>query len=148
MNKIIRYVTAYALWVIDLGLALWFIFFSRTVFLGVLASFAKEGDWQYRYKVDSADKIYVIALGLGWLAFMIFLEQYFRNGAGAGDLLKRFARATWPVLLGIFIVDVIFFWFQGLGVTAWLRWLVLAAELGIGIVLLVYEKSQSKSKPN
>src|SRR3989304_1017541 len=147
MTRIIKYLGAYALWVVDLGLAFWLIFISGTVFLGIFALFNKPGAWLYSRRVDLADKVFLLILGLGLLVFMIVVEAYFRAGALRDDLLRRFARIPGPVLLGIFGVDLILFWLQGVGGGNWLRWLILAAELGIGIALVVSGKAQSKSEP-
>lgn len=147
MAKIIKYVSAYLMWIVDLGLTFWLIFISRTVFLGIFALFYKEGEWVYSRRVDLADKVFLLILGLGWLVFMIVAEAYFRAGALRDDLFERFARVTGPVLLGIFGVDLILFWLQGVGGGDWRRWLILAAELGIGIALLVSARPQSKPNP-
>ena len=151
MATIIRYVVAYLMWIADLGLMFWLIFISRTVFLDIFALSYKGGSSSYAQlvysqHVDFADKLFSIMLGLGWLAFMIAVEAYFRAGAADDDLLVRFARVTGPVLLGIFIADLLLFWLQGVGGGDWLRWLILAAELGMGITLL--KLAQPQSKPN
>jgi hypothetical protein len=78
---------------------------------------------------------------------MIVAEAYFRAGALRDDLFERFARVTGPVLLGIFGVDLILFWLQGVGGGDWLRWFILAAELGIGIALLMSSRPQPKPNP-
>jgi len=147
MAKMVKYASAYVMWILDLGLAFWLIIISRTVFLGIFALFYKPGAWVYSRRVDLADKVFLLILGLGWLVFMILAESYFRAGALSDDLLKRFARVTGPVLLGIFGVDLILFWLQGVGRGDWLRWLILAAELGIGLALLMSIRLQSKSEP-
>ena len=147
MAKLIRYAGAYILWIADLGLTFWLMINSRTVFLGILALFYKPGAWAYAHRADFADKVLLLILGLGWLVFMILAETYFRTGARGDDLLKRFARVTGPVLLGIFSVDLILFWLQGVGGGNWFRWFLLAAELGLGIVLLVSARPQLKPNP-
>lgn len=146
MTKIIKYVGAYLMWIVDLGLTFWLIFISRTVFLGALALSYNEGHLAYAHRVEFADKIFSIILGLGWLGFMIVVEAYFRAGALRDDLFRRFARVTGPVLLGIFSVDLILLWLQGVGGGTLIRWLILAAELGIGIALLVSVRYPSKSE--
>lgn len=147
MTKIIKYAGAYVMWVVDLGLAFWLVFISRTVYLGIFALFYKQGAWAYSHRVDLADKVFLLILGLGWLVFMIVVEAYFRAGAGRDDLLKRFARVTGPVLLSIFGADLILFWLQGVRGGDWPRWFILAAELGLGIALLVSARPQSKPNP-
>jgi hypothetical protein len=140
------------MWIVDLGLTFWLGFISRTVFLDIFALSYKGGDSEYpklvfAHRVDFADKIFSIILGLAWLAFMIGAEVYFRNGAKTDDLPRRFARVTGPILLAIFGVDLILFWLQGAGGSSLLRWFVLAAELGIGIALLVLVRPRSKQNP-
>lgn len=152
MTRIIKYLGAYVMWVVDLGLAFWLGFISRTVFLSIFALSYSGGQSEYprlvyAHRVDFADKLFSIILGIGWLAFMIAVEAYYRIGAMHDDLLKRFARVTAPVLLGIFGVDLILFWLQGVGGGDWLRWFILAAELGIGIALLVSARPQSQPNP-
>jgi hypothetical protein len=144
MAKIIKYVSAYLMWIVDLGLAFWLFMISRTVFLGIFALSYKGGQLVYAQRVDFADKVFSILLGLAWLIFMIVVEAYFRAGASGDDLLKRFAKVTGPVLLGNFGVDLILFWLQNVGGSGWLRSSVLAAELGIGIVLLMLARVQPK----
>ena len=152
MVQFIKYIGAYLMWIADLGLTFWLIFISRTVFLSIFALSYKGGpsfyaQQVYSQRVDFADKLFSIMLGLGWLAFMIAVEAYFRAGAAGDDLFVRFARVTGPVVLGIFVVDLILFWLQGVGGGDWLRWLILAAELGIGITLLKLARPQSKPNP-
>jgi hypothetical protein len=144
MAKIIKYVGAYLMWIVDLGLSFWLLLMSRTVFLGLFALSYKGGNLVYAQRVDFADKVFSILLGLGWLVFMIIVEAYFRAGASRDDLLKRFASITGPVVLGIFGVDLILFWLQGVGGGGWLRQSALAAELGIGIVLLMLARFQPR----
>lgn len=147
MAIILKYIGAYCMWIADLGLTLWLIFISRTVFLGILGLFYKPGSLVYAHRVDFADKIFWLILGLAWLAFMIAAESYFRAGALSQDLLRRFARITGPVLLIIFGVDLTLFWLQGISVGGWLRWFILAAELGLGIVLYMSARPQPNPNP-
>jgi hypothetical protein len=142
MNKVIKYAIAYGMWIIDLGLAFWFAYMSRTVLLGLFALFSKQGEWGYAKAVNLTERVSTVVLGLGWLVFSILIEDYFRKGASEGNLLKRIARVTGPVLLGIFVVDLILFWIQGISSDNWFRWLILAGEFGIGIALLVSGKKK------
>src|SRR5262245_18042303 len=147
MTKVLKYLLAYALWIIDLALAFWLLLISRTVFLDIFAISIKGGSWVYSRRVDFADKVFLIVLGLGWLIFMIVIEHYYRASALTGELPQRFARVSGVLLLCIFVIDMIMFWVQGVGNNNWLRWLILAAELGIGIALFVSVRPQSKSEP-
>ena len=145
MARIIRYVSAYLMWIVDLGLTFWLFMISRTVFLGIFALSYKGGQLIYAQRVDFAEKVFSILLGLAWLAFMIIVEAYFRSGASRDDLLKRFAKVTGPVLLVIFGVDLTLFLLQGIGTGGWLRWFMLVAELSAGIVLLMLARFQPRA---
>ena len=62
--------------------------------------------------------------------------------------MKRFARVTGPILLCIFVADLILFWLQGIGYDDWLRWLILLAELIMGSVLVLYGRRRVRGKGN
>ena len=115
--------------------------------MAIFALLYNPGAGAFAHTVDRPFKVFFLILGLGWLVFMIIVEAYFRAGARHEDLLKRFARVTGPVLLSIFGVDLILFWLQGVGGGNWFRWFILAAELGLGIALLVSARPQSKPNP-
>jgi len=140
MKKVTNNVIATGMWIVDLALAFWLFYISRDAFLGILALFYKKGDWEYSKLVSFADKAFMLILGLSWLAFMIIVEEYLRAGVQKNDLLKRFARVTGPVILSIFVVDLILFWLEGISGGNWLRWLILAAELGVGLAIYLFAK--------
>jgi len=58
---------------------------------------------------------------------------------------RRFATVTGALLLSIFVLDLILSWLQGGAGGNWLRWLILAAELGIGIALITTAKTRRTS---
>jgi hypothetical protein len=145
MNRLIRYLGAYSIWIADLVLALWLAFLSREAFLDILALFYKEDNFAYLNAANFADKAFTVLLGLGWLAFMIVVEAYFRAGALEGDLIKRLARVTGQVLLWIFAVDLLSFWLRSVPSRDGLRWFLLTAELCGGMALLMLVKTRSVS---
>jgi hypothetical protein len=137
MSKLLKYASSYVMWIIDLGIAFWFMFIARTDLINFLSLFAKKGNLTYGHQVDFADKAFSITLGLGWLALMIVIEQYYRHGVEKDDLRKRFARVTGPLVIAVFVADLIAFWLGGIASGNFVRWLILAAELGIGIALII-----------
>ena len=140
MSKVLKYAIAYGMWIVNLGLSAWLIFISRTALLAFLAVLYEPGDFQFTKIVNLVDRIFTVVLGLGWLVLAIFTEENYRTGALKENLLKIFARYTGPLLLCIFIVDLMLFWLQGIAGDNWLRWLILTAELVIGLVLVLYGK--------
>jgi hypothetical protein len=148
MKKVANQLLAHGMWIVDMLLAFWLAFLSRNVLLEILALFYKKGSWSYPRWVVVIDRFYTLIIGLGWLVFMIIVEQYILAGTKKGTLLKRFARVTGLVLLAIFAVDLIQAWLQGIGSSSWLRWLILAAELIIGTGMYTYYKSSATPKTN
>lgn len=146
MSKTLRYTAAYSLWFVDIGISAWLFFMSRTALLAFLA-FNDPGDYQYEKTAELVDKVFTLLFGICWLAFIFIVEEYFRTGALKGNLMKRFARITGPVLLVIFTLDLALYWLQGVSVADWLRWLILSSELIIGLVLIVYGRKTMANKP-
>ena len=147
MTKVARYFLAYGLWILNLVLTVWIFLNARQVLTGILALFYQPGDIQYSHAVEFADKVVSITLGLGWLAFSIITEDYFRKGIDRMDLWKRGARVTGPVLLGMFVVDLALVWLQGAPGQSWMRWLILAIELGVGLALVVVGPKLKQGEP-
>lgn len=148
MSKVIKYAVAYGLWIVDLGLSIWLFFISRTALLGLLALPYEEGNFQYAKIVNLVDRIFVVVAGLGWLIFSIVTEERYRTGALKENILKGFARFTGPILLCLFIVDLILFWLQGISAGNGLRWLILAAELSLGLAMVVSGRIKTTNTPS
>ena len=146
MKKAINYVLAYIFWVFDFCLALLLFFRFRTLILDLLLTLGDPTNWAYTQRINAIDRFLVVVLGIGWLVFMIVVEEYFRTGVPQGLLLKRFARITAPVLLILFANDLLLVIVQGISKTGWLQWLALVVELGAGIGLLAYNRTQLPSK--
>ena len=148
MNKVIRIITIYIIWIVDLILAFVLMLISRTLFLRILALFYQPGNLAYGYKVGFADKVFSTIVGLIWLAYAIVSESYLRANALKENPLNLFAKLTGPVMLCLFIVDLILLWLQGIGNSGWTHWLILAVELGIGAGLLIFAKLRLTQKQN
>jgi hypothetical protein len=146
MSKVFKYAVAYGMLLVDLGLSAWLFIMSRTILLAFLALSSEPGVFRHLKRAQVIDQTSTVLLGLGWLALFVFAEGYYRAGALEEGLVKRFARVTGPILLCVFVVDVILFWLQGIGGDDWLRWLILLAELVIGLVLVVYGRKRARGK--
>jgi len=145
-NKVIKYVVAYGMWLINLGLATWLLLLTRPVLLVIPTLLFDPEDYFYPGRVETFDKFLTLFLGIGWLAFMVITEEYFRSGAVKGNLTKRVTRVTGSILLCIFVADLIFFGLQGFADDG-ARWLLLLAALVIGIGLVVYSRKSATSNP-
>jgi hypothetical protein len=148
MNKVARYAAAYGLWIVDLGLSAWLFLITRSALIAIMAMSSSAGEFQYTKTVNLVDRIFTVVLGLGWLLLSIFTEEYYRSSALKNELFKRFARVTGPLLLVIFIIDLLIFWLQGISADLWFRWLILAAELVLGLVLVVSGRISDTNKSN
>lgn len=148
MKKVVKLAIAYGMWIIDLGLALGFAYLCRTDLLDLFALFYKKENSYFRGAVNVIDRVFILILGLGWLAFMILVEENYRVGVQKGDLWIRCTRVTGPLVLAVFVANLILFWLRGIGSTDWLSWIILAAELAIGIALIIMNKKVVPSKSN
>jgi hypothetical protein len=144
MSKAFKYAVAYGMLLVDLGLSAWLFIMSRTVLRAFLALSYEPGVFRQLKRAQVIDQISTILLGLGWLAFFVLAEGYYRAGALEEGLVKRFARVTGPILLCVFVLDLILFWLQGIGGDDWLRWLILLAELIIGSALVIYGRKRAR----
>jgi hypothetical protein len=145
MKKVINQAIAYVLWIADLAVALWFAYLCRYDLLSFLAQLYMKGMWSEEKQLV-VDRAFTILLGLGWLAFMIIVEEYFRVGVQKGGLWTRFARVTGPLVLAVFGANLILFWLRGISSNDWLHWIILAAELAVGITLTIMKKTRVPSK--
>lgn len=144
----LRYALAYLMWVVVMALGIWFIVISRN---GLLGAFGVYGARYVESAVTRAwlerfyDKVYVILVGLLWLALTVVAEAYFREGVRRRTLLRRFARIAGLELLLIFLADLFLLWVQGWNAT-WPRWLILGSELVSGIALVVFSRLPRASR--
>jgi hypothetical protein len=146
VKKGLGYFIAYLMWVVTMALGLWFALISRNGFLDLLAR-AVQRSVMYPWQTSFYDKVYSLALGLLWLAFMIVVERYFRRGVEQGDLIRRVAQVVGPELLLIFVADLGLLVLGGVGSTSWLRWVILGGEVVGGVLLLLYARSLRRPKP-
>ena len=92
------------------------------------------------------DKVFTILLVIGLLTFLVITQEYYLKGVRKGDLLERFARVTGPRFLGIFIVDSILFYMQGIDLNNWYRLMIILAELVLGILLVIYSRKEQRQQ--
>jgi hypothetical protein len=147
IKTIINALLAYLIWILFLVLGVWFIIISRDGFLGAMSTFYVKTNLARSLQMRFIDRILVLALGLCWMTCMIVVEQYLRNGIKSNDLTVRIARVMGPEMLLIFAADLFLMWLQGASGSSWLRWFILAAELAVGILLVIYAKAPHLFRP-
>jgi hypothetical protein len=146
-NQVLKYIFAYSMWLVNLGLATWLLLITRPVLLVIPTLLFDPDDYFYPGRVETFDKFLILFLGIGWLAFMVITEEYFRSGAVKGNLTKRVTRVTGSILLCIFVVGLILFGLQGFAGVDWLRLMILSGVLIIGLVLVLYGRKNAPNKP-
>ncbi len=140
MRKFWSYILVYLLWIVVLALGLWFILVGRNSLLAASEVFYVGGDpVTHAWRGSLYDKAYSITVGLLWLALSTVTEPYFRQGLRRRQLWRRFAHIAGPELLLIFAADLSLLWLQGWS-TTWLRWVILGAELIVGLALLGFAR--------
>lgn len=142
----LSYVLAYVMWTLNLAIGIWFILISREFlldFLGITYAGQNIGrGWQ----VGFLDKVYLIALSLAWLAFMIVMEDDFKKSVKKGTLIKHFTRIAGPEFMLVFLADLGLLILQGPYSAIWQRWLLLLVELGLSAVFIWYTRSLRKGE--
>jgi len=129
----VDFIPAYLGWAVVAVLGVWFMMISRNSFLGVMSAVYVRDSIQRAWQVRFLDKVYFIAVGMLWTIVAVITEAYFRKGAGRPDLGQRIAKVVGIELLLIFGADVVLLILQGLNVGMWQRWLIVIAELALGI---------------
>lgn len=144
------YILAYIMWIIVMALGVWFILVSREGLTTALAIYVSGGSSLQRFfEARFLDKVYIVAVGLLWLALVVVAEDRLRKGVRQHKLLRRFAGIAGLELLLIFVADALLLWVQG-GRTGWARWLIMGSELLVGVGLLLFSrlsKASVQSKP-
>ncbi|MCX7680935.1 MAG: hypothetical protein N2508_03030 [Anaerolineae bacterium] len=142
------YVLAYIMWIVVMALGVWFILVSREGLTSALALYVAGGrSLQRFFEARFLDKVYIVAVGLLWLALVVVAEDRLRKGVRQRRLLRRFAGIAGLELVLIFVADALLLWVQG-GRTGWARWLILSSELLAGIGLLVCSRLSRTPKPS
>jgi H+/gluconate symporter-like permease len=141
LEKTGRYILLYAAWIVVLALGVWFLLLSRDAFLNAASILYARDSLTRTWQVEAADKFYTLIVGLLCLVLITVSEFYFRNGVRRGNLWRRFARVVGFELLLIFVADLVLLATQGWGMGAWSRWLILGAELVLGVLLLKFGRA-------
>jgi hypothetical protein len=134
------------MWTLNLVIGVWFILISQKFILGILGNNYTGKNIGRNWQVGFLDKVYLIALGLAWLVIMIVMENYFKKSVKKGTLVRRFTRIAGPEFLLVFLAYLGLLILQGINSVAWLQWLLLLVELGLGAVCIWYTRSQGKGE--
>lgn len=143
------YVGTYLAWAVVVALGFWLLILSRQVFLQVAARYVGDDivrGWQVRFY----DKVFFIIVALFVLALFTLTEAYLRQGIKRRNVVQRFAKISSVELLLLFVLDVVLMLLYGFGASGWSRWLILMAELALGVVFYLIGRValRAKLKPN
>ena len=135
-SDVFAHIAVYVMWFLNLGLAIWLLLNIRLLLLIFPAILLDATDYFYPQRVEASDKLITLSLGVVWLVFMVFTEEYFRRGIPQGDLIHRFAKVTGAVLISMFVVGLLVLGVQGFQ-RDWFHWLILSTEITVGIGLVL-----------
>ena len=131
--------SAYPLWVLTGGLALWVLQALRSAFLVAAALYYVRGSAARGWRAGFCDKAGIVAAGLLWLVFVVGTESHFREGAERRVLLRRFALVAGAEVLLLSMADLSLCLMRGAR-ALWVTWVVAGAELAVGLVLLLLSR--------
>jgi len=144
---LLNYVLAYLLWFILLALGFLFGILGQNAFDAFLGTqTARNQTFQFGKTMIFLDRVFIFVIWLVWLVMMVLSEESLRRAARSGNLLKHFARFAGPLLILLFLSDGYLLSVAGFSSAGWLRWLILASELVLGIILTVFGQPFRKLK--
>jgi hypothetical protein len=138
LKKGVMYLLANVMWLVTIGLGLWFFLLSKNSFLGVLANLYVRGNSARSYEVRFFEKAYIVIIGLIFTIAMLAVFEFFRFGAEKPDFLDRISLVIGIELVLIFVADFTWLWAQHFQSKDYLRWSLLIGELIIGSGMLAY----------
>lgn len=131
----LRYLAAYALWFVAMALGYLIVDVARQAAFAISIRLSEANP----YVVRLADRVFFIVAGLGWLAFAVLMESYFRNGVKRRDLALRFARLLAVVSAVLFVAQGVLMLTQpgaATGANAAVLFGSLVVGVGLGLFLL------------
>jgi hypothetical protein len=137
MKKInwINYLIAYFMWAVTTLMGLWSFLQFREALLTWLGLYYLNGNLQHKYSAPFITQFSSLIAGLILFILIIVIEEYFRDGAGKGDLIRRIVRVMGLLLLLIAAIDLITIVMLGVAIVGWIRLAIGIVELLVGGVL-------------
>ncbi|MBN2549681.1 MAG: hypothetical protein JXB15_11015 [Anaerolineales bacterium] len=148
MKKISAYLSIYLALFGCFVIGAWFVWRSFDTLTYLLAERKIEAIETAQSEVGRQSSL----IAMGWTVFvslillivLMYAESAFRKGTARGNLLQRIAGIYGPIILLIFLVDLVALNIRG-WVGTWVYWLVLVLELGAGVGLLIYGRKKRAS---
>ncbi len=97
MKKILSYILCYIFWVITTATTFLLFLAGREFYLKVMAFFIRD-----RWVGSAIDRFLFVGIAIFWLAIVIYIESYYRNGIKKGVLIQRFLFVTGIEFLVLF----------------------------------------------
>ena len=142
------YISAYFFWAVSLALLTWFLILARNTLPAWVEVAISNNPTLARQLAVILDKVLILVGGIGWLVFLIVIEQYFRKGIARGKLWVRIARVLGILLILIFLVDGSQVLLSQILITMWTNWLILLLELALGVGLIYLSRRSGFKPPN
>jgi hypothetical protein len=138
IKKGFLHLLVYIMWLIAIGVGLWFFYISRNSFLGVMSNLYVRGSLARSMEVRFFEKVFVLFIGVVYAIAMLGVFEFFSFGAESPDFLDRIALVFGIELALVFLADITWFWAQNFKSHFSFRWPILIGELLLGIGLLIF----------
>ncbi len=130
MKKNLAYVLCYIFWFITIGITFLLFLAGREFYLKIMAFIVTN-----RWIGNAIDKFLFLGLAILWLAMVIYVEAYYREGVKNDSLINRFLFVTGIELLVLFIFHNVPLAIARIGFTP-VEILIAIIELGGAIALI------------
>lgn len=132
MKKTLAYVLSYIFWIITVGTTFLLFLAGREFYLKVMAFIIRD-----RWIGNALDKFLFVGLAILWLAIVIYVEAYYREGVKKDILTKRFLFVTGIQLLILFFFHNVPLAIARIGFSP-IEVLIALGELGGAIILIFF----------
>lgn len=132
MKKSLAYVLSYIFWVITAGSTFLLFLAGREFYLKVMAFIIRD-----RWIGNALDKFLFVGLAILWLAIVIYVEAYYREGVKKDSPVRRFLFVTGIELLILFLFHNIPLAIARISLTP-IEVLIALGELGGAIILIFF----------
>lgn len=132
MKKNLAYVLSYIFWVITAGTSFLLFLAGREFYLKVMAFIIRD-----RWIGNALDKFLFVGLAILWLAIVIYVEAYYREGVKKDSPVRRFLFVTGIQLLLLFIFHNVPLAIARIGLTP-VEVLIALGELGGAVILILF----------
>jgi hypothetical protein len=128
----------YTMWALSIWMGLRIFLTGQEAFKDFMGVAYVQGIYERSAQMRFFEDVYTYVMGVLFLVSIIFIEQFMMTGVSKKNWLKRIALVFSVQLLLVSTANLTILMAQGFTAAAWLNWLLMVIELGLGVALMVF----------